>query len=116
MVLQLSLPGAYGFIDPGGAMVLARIAVDEAEILTLAVAPDARRAGLGRAMMAAAMATAVARGAQAMFLEVAATNVAALALYATMGFTRVGLRSGYYGTGRHAVVMRAPLDPLRRLS
>src|SRR5437763_170902 len=40
MALQLGLPGAFGFIDAEGGMVLARVAADEAEILTLAVLPE----------------------------------------------------------------------------
>lgn len=109
MALQLSLPGAFGFIDGRGAMVLARVVADEAEILTLAVAPPARRTGLARALMAAAMHTAAARGATAMFLEVAAGNAPALALYSSLGFDQVGRRTGYYGPRRDALVLRAAL-------
>ena len=109
MALQLSLPGAFGLIDGRGAMLLARVVADEAEILTLAVAPPARRAGLARTLMTTAMHTAALRGAKAMFLEVAAGNAPALALYAGLGFDHVGRRSGYYGPGRDALVLRAAL-------
>lgn len=76
--------------------VLLRVISSEAEILTVAVDPDARGRGLGGALLAAAIRAAAARGAQALFLEVAADNAPALALYARAGFTRVGLRAGYY--------------------
>ncbi len=109
MRLQLELPGAFAFIDARGGFVLARVASDEAEILTLAVSPEARRSGLGRALLAAAMAEARARGAASMFLEVAAANEAALALYADAGFTQVGTRPNYYPGGAAALVLRASL-------
>ncbi len=44
---QLSQPGIFGLIDPVGGMLLARLAADEAEILTLAVVPERRQQGLG---------------------------------------------------------------------
>ncbi len=109
MALQLGLPGAYGFIDADGGCVLARVAADEAEILTLAVLPEARRHGLGRALLAAAMAEAAARGALSMVLEVGARNAPAQALYAGAGFGRVGLRTGYYGGGEDALILRATI-------
>ena len=76
--------------------VLARRICDEAEILTLAVAPPARRQGLATLLLARALAGLAARGARRCVLEVAADNVAACALYARAGFTRVGQRRGYY--------------------
>ncbi|MDE2005662.1 MAG: GNAT family N-acetyltransferase [Rhodospirillales bacterium] len=106
---QLALPGVFGLIDPRGGTVLARIAGGEGEILTLGVAPAMRRRGLARALMRAALAEATARGAGTMFLEVAADNAAAVALYAGLGFAAVGRRAGYYGTGRDALAMRRDL-------
>ena len=107
--LQLALPGAFGWIDAAGGMVLARVAADEAEILTLAVVPQARRQGLGGRLLRAAMADAALRGALSMVLEVASANTAALALYARTGFAAVGRRPGYYAAGEDAVIMRAEL-------
>ena len=69
---------------------------DEAEILTLAVRPSARRAGLGGRLVEAAVVRAAALGAERMFLEVAEGNVAARALYARSGFVEMGRRRGYY--------------------
>jgi ribosomal-protein-alanine N-acetyltransferase len=109
MRLQLELPGAFGLIDARGGFVLARVAADEAEILSIAVMPKARQAGLGRTLLTAAMAEARARGAAAMFLEVAAANVAARALYAQAGFRDVGTRPNYYPGGAVALVLRAAL-------
>ena len=97
MAIQLGLPGAFGFIDARGAMVLARVAADEAEILTLATSPPLRRQGCGRRLLAAAQASAARSGAEAMFLEVSEANLAARGLYAAMGYVQVGRRPRYYG-------------------
>jgi ribosomal-protein-alanine N-acetyltransferase len=111
MALQLALPGVLALIDPRGGMVMARIAADEAEILTLAVHPDARRQGLARALLAEAADIVAAQGATALFLEVALRNTAARALYAASGFAEVGRRRRYYADGDDAMVMRRPLSP-----
>jgi ribosomal-protein-alanine N-acetyltransferase len=103
----LAAPGTFAFHDRDG-FVAARVASDEAEILTLAVAPRARGKGLGRALLNAAIAEAQRRGARAVFLEVGSDNPAALALYAALGFANVGSRKGYYG-GRDALVLRLSL-------
>lgn len=106
MAAQLCLPGVFGWVAPQGGMVLARVAADEAEILTLAVDPGMQRRGLGRALLAATLDTAAARGAVTLFLEVAATNGPARALYADSGFGQVGRRPNYYPGGADALVLR----------
>ncbi|SUZ31949.1 Ribosomal-protein-alanine acetyltransferase [Roseibaca ekhonensis] len=73
-----------------------RVVLDEAEVLTLAVAPAARGKGHGTALLSAAQAQAAERGATRIFLEVATDNVAARALYARAGFVQTGQRRGYY--------------------
>ena len=106
-------PGAVGFEADGG-FVLVRALAGEAEILTLAVEPGARRRGLGRALVRAAVGAAVAAGAEALFLEVAADNAAAVALYEGEGFARAGLRRGYYarpsGEPQDALLLRLALN------
>ena len=76
--------------------------------------PASRRQGLGRALVDAAATLAGDQGAEALFLEVAATNSAALALYAQAGFETVGRRPGYYpqpgGLPVDAIVMRWDLN------
>ena len=103
---QLVLPGAFGFLAEAGGMVMARVAADEAEILTVGVTPDARRRGLGRALLLAAHAEAVRRGARMMFLEVADHNDPAHRLYTALGFAEIGRRRNYYPDGSDALVMR----------
>jgi len=76
--------------------VVGRVAGPEAELLTLAVEPAARRGGIGRRLVRAFEATARARGAEEALLEVAVTNGPARALYAALGYAQVGRRRGYY--------------------
>jgi ribosomal-protein-alanine N-acetyltransferase len=107
----LATPGTFAFHDADG-FVLARSAGGEAEILTLAVAPSARGKGIGRTLMRMAAEEAARLGAGAMFLEVGTDNGAALALYGTLGFQRVGRRNAYYGAGNAWVLKAAlPLSP-----
>eukprot|EP01037_Dinobryon_pediforme_P006708 gene6708-6779_t len=107
MALQLGLPGAFGFLAGPDGFVIARVAADEAEILTLAVVPASRRAGLATVLLQAANARARKDGATAMLLEVSESNEAARALYTRLGFTQVGRRRGYYGTGKDALLRHA---------
>ena len=94
---QLALPGVFGLIEPAGAFILVRQAADEAEVLTLAVAPAARRKGHARALLVAAHDRLRASGAVTVFLEVAAGNLAARMLYDALGYRAVGVRHAYYG-------------------
>lgn len=72
------------------------LAPGEAQILNLSVVPDARRQGLGRALLRRLVDVAVRAGAEQCFLEVRVSNAPALALYAAEGFTAVGRRHDYY--------------------
>jgi ribosomal-protein-alanine N-acetyltransferase len=78
------------------AFALGRTAAGEAELLSLATLPYARRRGLARRHLAGFEAAARACGADVAFLEVAADNAAALALYASEGWRETGRRAGYY--------------------
>jgi len=109
MALQIALPGCFALLDPRGGMVMARVAADEAEILTLAVLPESRRHGLARALLGEAECDAAAHGAASMFLEVATRNHAAQALYAACGYHEAGRRRRYYADGDDALVMRKTL-------
>lgn len=108
--------GVFGFVvrdeDPAGVLICRTIA-GESEILTVGVAPWARRRGVGQALMTAAIGIARETGAQAMFLEVDVGNAGAVALYEGLGFARAGLRRDYYDRGAHgradALVMRLDL-------
>ncbi len=96
---------------PAG-FVLIRVAADEAEILTIAVARAHRRCGVGWALMDAALRRLHGERMAKVFLEVDETNVAAISLYRRLGFGVVGRRPGYYETGEEksaALVMRRDL-------
>jgi ribosomal-protein-alanine N-acetyltransferase len=112
MARQVAQPGVFALIDPAGAMLLARVAADEAEILTLAVTPALRRQGRGRALLEAAMRLAAER-ATSLFLEVSAGNLAAQGLYFGAGFREVGRRRRYYADGADALVLRRELRASR---
>ncbi|MGE0746972.1 MAG: ribosomal protein S18-alanine N-acetyltransferase [Rhodospirillales bacterium] len=116
----LAMPGAVGLVArDGGALAgfaLARSAADECELLSLAVADDARGRGIGRRLLEAALAVAAQGGARVMFLEVAETNEVALALYRSTGFEKVGRRPDYYelkgGGTLAALTMSRAVPPL----
>ena len=110
-------PGVFGLLAEAAVplgMVLCRAVAGEAEILTLAVAPSARRGGVGRALVESAAGLAAQSGAETMFLEVAVDNAAALALYGAAGFVTVGRRKAYYDRGDSvrvdALVLRLDLN------
>jgi [ribosomal protein S18]-alanine N-acetyltransferase len=106
---QMALHGTFGLLWPNLGMLLARVAADEGEILTLGVDKARRRAGVGRALLQEALVRAAALGAEKMFLEVAITNEPALGLYRASGFERVGVRHAYYEDGTDALIMRLDL-------
>lgn len=97
--------------EPQG-FVMAWAAAGDAEILTLAVAPEMRRRGVGASLVTAASVAALVRGAASMHLEVAETNAAARALYKKLGYAEAGRRAAYYsgeGGGGDALVLRRTL-------
>ena len=82
--------------DGAPGFALGRSVAGEAELLTLAVAPPARRQGHGSALLSAFEAGARARGALDALLEVAADNAGAIALYTGAGYAERGRRPAYY--------------------
>jgi ribosomal-protein-alanine N-acetyltransferase len=110
---QLLSTGAAGAVACEAGFILWRTAGGEAEILTLAVDPAHRRAGLGRALTLAALKAAAEGGSKVMFLEVAADNPAAIGLYEKVGFASAGVRKAYYvraGGFADALVLRRVLN------
>ena len=83
----------------------------EIHITNLAVDPGFRRRGVARALLGQTIEGARRSGVELVFLEVRPTNVEALALYESFGFSVIGRRKGYYfDTGEDALVMEARLD------
>lgn len=88
-------PLCFALVEAEG-FLLGRAVAGEAELLTLAVAPQARRRGIGARLVTRFLYQARLRGAEDVFLEVAESNAAAIALYSGMGFAEAGRRRGYY--------------------
>jgi len=110
--------GIYGFLAADAAtplgVILCRMAGGEVEVLTVGVTPEARRRGVGLALMLAALDVAREAGVAAAFLEVAIDNDPAIALYEGLGFAKTGLRKSYYDRRPQgyvdALVMRLDLN------
>lgn len=91
----LTSPHVFVLTESEG-FVMGRAVAGEAELLTLAVLPSARRRGTGAGLVQLFLAEARSRNSDQAFLEVAAANAPALALYHKAGFAAVGRRKGYY--------------------
>ena len=85
--------------------IVYRATLDEAEIITIGVHPDARRTGIGIALIGVMVADLKKQGVKHIFLEVAVDNAPARAMYEQLGFVQVGVRPKYYD-GIDAIVMR----------
>lgn len=99
----LAQPGVKLIGDPR-SFALIRVTLDEAELLTIATAPQYQRTGRGTKTLAAAEHTARQLGALMMFLEVAEDNMPACAFYDHGGYAQVGRRAGYYRRGAEKAV------------
>lgn len=96
----------------GGGLVgfiVSRLAVDEAEVLSIAVARARRGCGLARSLLDLNLRRLAGLGARTVFLEVDEHNAAACALYRGAGFREAGRRQGYYATGTAALLLRREL-------
>lgn len=106
---HLGTPAGRGHVLVEGGVVrahlIATVVLDEAEILTIAVHPDARRRGLGRRLLLEVQDTWREAGVARAHLEVRRSNAAARALYASSDWSETGVRRGYYRDGEDAVLM-----------
>lgn len=92
------------------AFMLSRIILDELHIHHFCTHPDFRRKGLARKLLTAVLESARSKGVKNAFLEVAASNNAAIALYKKTGFTNDYIRGKYYSTGDDAIAMSKCLN------
>ena len=116
----LSMPGTFGIVARQtrqwsiAGFALGRVAADECEILSLAVAIGHRGARVGGLLLDGAIQQAAGGGAQTLFLEVAEDNDVARTLYASRDFAPVGRRPNYYarkdGTSAAAVTMSREIE------
>lgn len=114
--------GVLGEIVTGFA--ISRVVLDEAELLTIALDREVRGRGLAAPLLKRHAERVRRAGAASLFLEVAADNTPALALYRGLGMVEIGRRKGYYpaldatpNTRRDALTMRwdiSHLDPTPR--
>lgn len=111
--------GMFGEAVAGFA--IGRVVLDEAELLTIALDPKWRGQHVASGLLQRHCQRLRQAGAATVFLEVAADNAPALALYRKAGFREMGRRTGYYpgakGERRDAITMRldiSALDPTPR--
>ena len=100
--------------NPSG-FVFVRSIVEEAEIITIAIKPSARRKGIARRLMQAVIRTLEYDRKKKLFLEVDEANLAAIKLYKSLGFKKVGEREGYYSnnasqSGKKSTALVMQLD------
>jgi ribosomal-protein-alanine acetyltransferase len=97
------------------AFAIARLLLDEAELLLIAVTPAERRQGVAAQLWIELSQRLRSRGAHLVHLEVRAGNETAQRFYASRGFASTGIRKNYYPSGAHggnredAVLMQAKL-------
>ena len=117
LALVVTCPAADEVGAQPAGMAICRSSGAETEILTLCVVPDCRRSGMGGRLVRECSLMADHAGAGQLFLQVAADNVAALALCRGHGFQQMGRRAHYYeqpnneGVTRDALIMRLDLWP-----
>lgn len=107
---EIANPQAHYYVSLDGKQVTGFAGfwtlVDEAHITTIAVRPEARGRGLGRALMEHILADAARLGMSCATLEVRIGNVKAIQLYESLGFVNSGVRKNYYPDNREdAVIM-----------
>ena len=111
----LRQPGVIALARDDSFILLRRVA-DEAEVLTLCTHPEARRRGRAAELVAAALERLAAEGVSRLFLEVAADNRPAQALYTRVGFIEAGRRPNYYrrrGAAVDALLLARAVGPAR---
>lgn len=94
------------------AFAITQVVLDEATLFNLAVDPDFQRRGLGRMLLQHLIAELEARAVQTLWLEVRASNRAAIALYEQLDFNEVSVRRNYYPTAdgkEDAIIMALTL-------
>jgi ribosomal-protein-alanine N-acetyltransferase len=113
---ELRQPSGFQFVIRSGApesieaVLCGRIMGDEAEILKLSVAENARQKGKGYLLLDYALDYCGTKGVKNCFLELRASNIPARRLYEKRGFLQVGSRKSYYDQPREdAILMRLGL-------
>jgi len=115
LAAELAHPGSIVLVAGSGdgrapsGYACFRLGAGEAELLRVAVAPEARGRGIARQLIAAGFERLRAAGIASCFLEVRPANASALAVYHALGFQPRGRRRAYYRDGSDALVLRRDL-------
>ena len=90
---------SYKLLDDNGQIqgfYFAQLILEQLELFNICIATDIQGKGYGKALLQHFLQEGAARGATEVFLEVRCSNLAAISLYQRCGFTKTGLRKGYY--------------------
>jgi ribosomal-protein-alanine N-acetyltransferase len=100
IIAEIGRPGSITRVAAAGdqiaGYVIARHLLDEGQLLDMAVHPEQRRRGIAGALMEELVRTLRQQGCRVLYLEVRATNIAALRLYEKSGFAAISRRKDYY--------------------
>jgi ribosomal-protein-alanine N-acetyltransferase len=114
---ELAAPGRQSLVAQTGDTLVGYavtwVVDDVADLQRVVVAGEARRGGVATRLVQELLARAAAAGVRRVLLEVSASNLAALAFYAALGFTEIDRRKSYYRDGSDAVVMQLRLPVAR---
>jgi ribosomal-protein-alanine N-acetyltransferase len=109
-VMLAAVEAGEGGAERMAGYVIVWVVHDELHVLNVATAPEARRRGVGRALMEEVHALGRARACRLATLEVRRSNAAAIALYQALGYRQVGMRPRYYAEeNEDALLMSADL-------
>jgi ribosomal-protein-alanine N-acetyltransferase len=92
------------------------VVLDELQITVLAVDPEQRRRGLGRAVLQKLLVDASNAGVRQAILDVAEDNLAANSLYSSFGFQTIGRRARYYRDGKDALIRSLDVQRKNKLN
>lgn len=112
---ELTNPLSLWLVAVEGQTVLGYVGsqtvLGESDMMNLAVAPQARRCGIARALIEALCRALRQRQSVCLTLEVRASNEAAIALYRAMQFEPIGRRPGYYSHPKEdALILRKDIS------
>ncbi len=90
-------------------VICCSVAIDECDLELVYVSDSVRRQGVARSLVEKAIATLIEKDVKRVFLEVRESNVPAISLYKSTGFSQISIRKNYYKDGENAVVMKKEL-------
>ena len=107
---RYALPVVYRLNGNITAYSCCKLLADELEITNIVVDPNYRRQGFAKSLLQQQFKWSVTLGAIKCFLEVKKSNTNAINLYFGLGFSKIGLRAGYYKDGEDALILCRQYD------